>query len=282
MNAGTNRADWRALWASGDLARFMFICLGILLHATNETMVATVMPAMVGELFRRGAGGLVAGDLRDRRHRGGCGSRPACHLCAAAQQHGGGGAALCRRRGRLRHGPHHAPVPRRPADRGAGRRSAGGAGLRLGGAAFPAQHLAAAIRGHVGHLGRGGVQRTAGGRADHAAGLLAVGLRRLLLRSAAAWRWRALRCCAAPPPPGARPISGGAAALPVRGARRAGRQRRDDCAGRRAHRDAALDPSAGNGHRRACACSSCSMPASPCRGCFPAGRSTGAPRSATA
>ncbi|MEP9399539.1 MFS transporter [Mesorhizobium sp. KR2-14] len=50
MNAGTNRADWRALWASGDLARFMFICLGIMLHATNETMVATVMPAMVGEL----------------------------------------------------------------------------------------------------------------------------------------------------------------------------------------------------------------------------------------
>ncbi|MET2830335.1 MFS transporter [Mesorhizobium shangrilense] len=47
---GTNRADWRALWASGDLARFCFISLGILLHATNETMVATVMPAMVGEL----------------------------------------------------------------------------------------------------------------------------------------------------------------------------------------------------------------------------------------
>ncbi|WP_095199733.1 MFS transporter [Mesorhizobium carmichaelinearum] len=47
---GTNRVDWRALWASGDLARFCFISLGILLHATNETMVATVMPAMVGEL----------------------------------------------------------------------------------------------------------------------------------------------------------------------------------------------------------------------------------------
>lgn len=42
--------DWAALWASGDLARFCFISLGILLHATNETMVATVMPAMVGEL----------------------------------------------------------------------------------------------------------------------------------------------------------------------------------------------------------------------------------------
>ncbi|WP_027060153.1 MFS transporter [Mesorhizobium loti] len=46
----TNRVDWRALWASGDLARFCFISLGILLHATNETMVATVMPAMVGEM----------------------------------------------------------------------------------------------------------------------------------------------------------------------------------------------------------------------------------------
>lgn len=50
MSIETARVDWRALWASGDLARFMFICLGILLHATNETMVATVMPAMVGEL----------------------------------------------------------------------------------------------------------------------------------------------------------------------------------------------------------------------------------------
>ncbi|WP_164772153.1 MFS transporter [Mesorhizobium sp. M2C.T.Ca.TU.002.02.1.1] len=44
------RVDWRALWASGDLARFCFVSLGILLYATNETMVATVMPAMVGEL----------------------------------------------------------------------------------------------------------------------------------------------------------------------------------------------------------------------------------------
>jgi len=50
MSIETNRVDWRALWASGDLARFIFISLGILLHATNETMVATVMPAMVGEL----------------------------------------------------------------------------------------------------------------------------------------------------------------------------------------------------------------------------------------
>jgi MFS family permease len=46
----SNRVDWRALWASGDLGRFCFISTGILLHATNETMVATIMPAMVGDL----------------------------------------------------------------------------------------------------------------------------------------------------------------------------------------------------------------------------------------
>ena len=45
-----NTIDWRALWARGDLARFCFVSLGILLHATNETMVATIMPAMVGDL----------------------------------------------------------------------------------------------------------------------------------------------------------------------------------------------------------------------------------------
>ena len=45
-----NRVDWRALWAGGDLGRFCFICLGIMLHATNETMVATIMPAMVADL----------------------------------------------------------------------------------------------------------------------------------------------------------------------------------------------------------------------------------------
>lgn len=50
MNATPNRVDWRALWLSGDLARFCFVSLGILLHATNETMIATVMPAMVGDL----------------------------------------------------------------------------------------------------------------------------------------------------------------------------------------------------------------------------------------
>jgi MFS family permease len=42
--------DWRALWRTGDLARFVFVSLGILLHATNETMIATIMPAMVRDL----------------------------------------------------------------------------------------------------------------------------------------------------------------------------------------------------------------------------------------
>ena len=46
----TERVDWGLLWRSGDLARFCFICLGILLHATNETMVATVMPSTVRDL----------------------------------------------------------------------------------------------------------------------------------------------------------------------------------------------------------------------------------------
>lgn len=44
------RVDWAALSRSGDLGRFVFVSLGILLHATNETMIATIMPAMVGEL----------------------------------------------------------------------------------------------------------------------------------------------------------------------------------------------------------------------------------------
>lgn len=48
--AGADRVDWRDLWTNGGLARFCFISLGILLHATNETMVATVMPAMVDDL----------------------------------------------------------------------------------------------------------------------------------------------------------------------------------------------------------------------------------------
>ena len=93
----TNRVDWRALWASGDLARFCFISLGILLHATNETMVATVMPAMVGELagvqlvgwslaiYELGA--IVAGAAAGRL----------VSYVRTAHQHGGRRPALCRR-----------------------------------------------------------------------------------------------------------------------------------------------------------------------------------------
>ncbi|MDP3896039.1 MAG: MFS transporter [Mesorhizobium sp.] len=42
--------DWRALWRSGDLGRLCFVSLGILLHSTNETMITTIMPAMVRDL----------------------------------------------------------------------------------------------------------------------------------------------------------------------------------------------------------------------------------------
>lgn len=49
-NTATESIDWRALWAAGDLARFCFVSLGILLHATNETMVATILPKMVTDL----------------------------------------------------------------------------------------------------------------------------------------------------------------------------------------------------------------------------------------
>lgn len=44
------RIDWAGLWRSGGLARFCFISLGIMLHSTNETMVMTVMPAMLREI----------------------------------------------------------------------------------------------------------------------------------------------------------------------------------------------------------------------------------------
>lgn len=45
-----HKPDWRTLWASGDLGRFCFISLGIVLHASNETMIATIMPGMVAEI----------------------------------------------------------------------------------------------------------------------------------------------------------------------------------------------------------------------------------------
>ncbi|TMJ42774.1 MAG: MFS transporter [Alphaproteobacteria bacterium] len=50
MTADAARPDWRALWRSGDLGRFCFVSLGIFLHAANETMGATIMPAMVRDI----------------------------------------------------------------------------------------------------------------------------------------------------------------------------------------------------------------------------------------
>lgn len=44
------RPSWRELWESGDLGRFCFISLGIVLHASNETMIATIMPSMVADI----------------------------------------------------------------------------------------------------------------------------------------------------------------------------------------------------------------------------------------
>lgn len=44
------RPGWRELWASGDLGRFCFISVGIVLHASNETMIATIMPSMVADI----------------------------------------------------------------------------------------------------------------------------------------------------------------------------------------------------------------------------------------
>lgn len=46
----TQTVDWRELWRTGDLGRFCFVSLGILLHATNETMIATILPALVRDL----------------------------------------------------------------------------------------------------------------------------------------------------------------------------------------------------------------------------------------
>jgi MFS family permease len=50
MSGEAARPDWPSLWRSGELARFCFISLGIFLHAANETMVATIMPALVRDI----------------------------------------------------------------------------------------------------------------------------------------------------------------------------------------------------------------------------------------
>ena len=48
--ASAARVDWVGLWRSGDLGRFCFISLGILLHAGCETMLGAVMPALVADI----------------------------------------------------------------------------------------------------------------------------------------------------------------------------------------------------------------------------------------
>ena len=176
------RVDWRALWASGDLFRFCFVSLGILLHATNETMIATIMPAMVGDLSGVAAGRLVACRLRARRDHRRCRGRPAGQLRAAAFQHGGRRLALRGRRADLRGSTIHARLPVRPPGRGARRRRAGLAGLRLGRTAVRARHLAAAVRRHVGGLGRLGLRRSAVRRAGRRRAVLALGVRAVLDR----------------------------------------------------------------------------------------------------
>lgn len=50
MSGEAARPDWPSLWRSGELARFCFISLGIFLHAANETIVATIMPALVRDI----------------------------------------------------------------------------------------------------------------------------------------------------------------------------------------------------------------------------------------
>ncbi|MBE7185646.1 MAG: MFS transporter [Methylobacterium mesophilicum] len=46
----TGKVDWAGLWRSGHLGRFCFISTGVMLHATNETMLATIMPSLVRDL----------------------------------------------------------------------------------------------------------------------------------------------------------------------------------------------------------------------------------------
>ena len=181
VQAGT-RVDWRALWASGDLFRFCFVSLGILLHATNETMIATIMPAMVGDLsgvelvgwslavYELGAisAGAAAGRLVSY-------VPLRTNMMVAALLYAAG-ALTC------------AAAPSMPifllgrADRRAGRRRAGLARLRLGRAAVRPHHLAAAVRRHVGDLGRCCLRRSAVRRAGRRDAVLALGVRAVLDR----------------------------------------------------------------------------------------------------
>lgn len=42
--------NWRKLWASGHLGRFLILCIGIWLHAANGQFIATILPHMVADL----------------------------------------------------------------------------------------------------------------------------------------------------------------------------------------------------------------------------------------
>src|SRR3954447_14292935 len=49
----TNRVQPRAsheLWASGQLGRFVLLCLGVWLHAADSLLTATLVPAIVDEI----------------------------------------------------------------------------------------------------------------------------------------------------------------------------------------------------------------------------------------
>src|SRR3954467_5987850 len=49
----TNRVHPRAsheLWASGQLGRFVLVCLGVWLHAADSLVTATLVPAIVAEI----------------------------------------------------------------------------------------------------------------------------------------------------------------------------------------------------------------------------------------
>ena len=181
VQAGT-RVDWRALWASGDLFRFCFVSLGILLHATNETMIATIMPAMVGDLsgvelvgwslavYELGAisAGAAAGRLVSYV--------PLRTNMMVAALFYAAGALIC------------AAAPSMPIFL-LGRLIEGLGGGALVSLAFvsverlfAARHLAAAVRRHVGDLGRRRLCRSAVRRAGRRGAVLALGVRPVLDR----------------------------------------------------------------------------------------------------
>jgi MFS family permease len=50
MTTIEHNAAWRDLRASGELGRFVVLCLGVWLHAADSLVTATVVPAMVAEI----------------------------------------------------------------------------------------------------------------------------------------------------------------------------------------------------------------------------------------